>query len=137
MQFPAMQRLIRKVDELFLSQLIINMEKHPNGACKPLFLLVRDLKSKADFNSNEVNSYKYEVLAGTHNVLAAISLSEKYPEESNFKGRYAKLFVDLTDDEALWLASQHNTTGSFRHEITFQDEASILKICSYRRPIFM
>ena len=84
-QLPPMQRMIRKVDELFLSQLIINMEKHPNGAYEPLFLLVKDLKSKVDFNSNEVNSYKYEVLAGTHNVLAAISLSEKYPEESMMK----------------------------------------------------
>ena len=98
-QLPPMQRMIRKVDELFLSQLIINMEKHPNGAYEPLFLLVKDLKSKVDFNSNEIS-----------------------------RG---------VDDEALWLASQHNTTGSFRHEITFQDEASILKICSYRRPIFM
>jgi hypothetical protein len=38
------------------------------------------------------------------------------------EGRYARLFVGLTDDEALWLASRHNSSECFRHEMTFQDE---------------
>ena len=42
-----------------------------------------------------------------------------------FKGRYARLFVGLSDEKALWLASRHNSSGCFRHEMTFQDEASI------------
>lgn len=39
-----------------------------------------------------------------------------------FNARYARIFVGLNNEEALWLASRHNSTGSFRHEMTFQDE---------------
>jgi hypothetical protein len=57
-------------------------------------------------------------------VLATTELSEKYPEKSIFQGRYAKLSIGQSDEEALWVASRHNSFGCFRHEMTFQDEAS-------------
>ena len=99
------------------------MEKLPNGSDEPLFS-IKNLERKADFSTNDLLSYRFEVLGGTHNVLATKELSSKYPEKSVFKGRYAKLFVGLSDEEALWLASRHNSSGCFRHEMTFQDEAS-------------
>ena len=120
-ELPPKERMLRNIDELFLARLKVSMEKLPNGAYEPLFLHVKGLDNKADFNPNELTRYSYEVLGGTHNMLATKALSVKYPKENNFKGRYAKLFVGLTDDEALWLASRHNKIGSFRHEMTFQD----------------
>ena len=50
-------------------------------------------------------------------------LCEKHPDKQVFKGRYARPFIGLTNEEALWLAARHNSS-SFRHEMTFQDEAS-------------
>ena len=123
-EIPPTTRRIRRVDDVFLAQLRAKMEKHPNGSYEPLYLYVRGLQTKAEFCKDKVNEYRYEVLGGTHNVLATKKLSEEYPENTIFKGRYARLFVGLTDEEALWLASRHNSSGSFRHEMTFQDEAS-------------
>ena len=130
-ELPPKQRMLRNVDEIFLSHLEANMEQDPHGASEPLFLLVKDIHSKQDFDTYKKNQYKYEVLGGTHNVLATKALLQKHPEQIAYNGRYAWVFVALTDDDALWLASRHNKTGSFRHEMTFQDEASNAKfICS-------
>jgi hypothetical protein len=114
--------MIRSVDDEFLAQLITNMEQHPNGSYEPLYLYVKEMKTKLEFSGNDVNEYRYEVLGGTHNVLATKKLSVKYPDKKIFKGRYARLFVGLTDEESLWLASRHNSSGCFRHEMTYQDE---------------
>lgn len=121
-EIPPATRMIRRVDEVFLAQLKANMEKHPKGSYEPLYLCVKGLKNKEEFSQGKINDYVYEVLGGTHNVLATKELSGKHPEMAIFKGRYARLFVGLTDDEALWLASRHNSSGCFRHEMTFQDE---------------
>ena len=40
------------------------------------------------------------------------------------KALYAFIFLGLSDEDALWLASKHNNSGSFRHAMTFQDEVS-------------
>ena len=119
---PPSNRMIRKVDETFLVQLTQNMENHPNGSYEPLYLYVKNVDSQTEFEKDKIGSYEYEVLGGTHNVLATRKLSEKYPEKKIFQGRYARLFVGLSDEEALWLASRHNSSGCFRHEMTFQDE---------------
>ena len=121
---PPAHRMIRKVDPVFLDQLKTNMEKNPNGACEPLFLMVKGVERKELFSKSKINDYHYEVLGGTHNVLATKQLCEEHPDQQVFKGRYARLFIGLTDEEALWLAARHNSSASFRHEMTFQDEAS-------------
>jgi hypothetical protein len=117
--------MIRKVDEIFLAQLKENMESNPNGSYEPLYLLVKDLDRTENFSKSCINSYHYEVLGGTHNLLATKQLLEKHPDSKVYEGRYARIFVGLTNGEALWLASRHNKSGCFRHEMTFQDEASI------------
>ena len=100
------------------------MEKHPNGSYEPLYLYVKGCPAKVEFSANNVSDYRYEVLGGTHTVLATKALSEKYPDKKIFKGQYARLFVGLTDEESLLLVSRHNSSGCFRHEMTFQDEVS-------------
>ena len=89
--------MIRNVDKQFLEKLKDNMEKLPNGSYEPLFLCVKELQKKTDFSGNELANYTFEVLGGTHNVLATKELSIKYPDKPVFKGRFAKLFVGLND----------------------------------------
>ena len=80
--------MLREVDELFLSQLKASMEENSNGAYEPVFLKVKGMENKADFDKSKVTEYQYEVLGGTHNCLAAKELAEKYPELKYFQGRY-------------------------------------------------
>jgi hypothetical protein len=122
--------MLREVDELFLSRLQTNMEENCNGAYEPVFLNVNALNTKTDFDHNNASVYQYEVLGGTHNVLATKDLHAKYPENEAYSGRYAWLFVGLTDEQALWVASRHNKTGAFRHEMSFQEEVTIFKMCN-------
>ena len=125
-KLPSPNRMIRQVDEQFLEKLKKNMERHPNGSYEPLYLVIKDIRKKEDFSKDNVDRYNYEVLGGTHNVLATQQMLEKHPDSTVFRGRYARLFVGLSDEEALWLASRHNSSGCFRHEMTFQDEASTI-----------
>ena len=120
---PPSNRLLRNVDDVFLRRLITEMEGNPHGAYEPLYLHIKN-GTKEEFDIAKASEYRYEVLGGTHNTLAAKELHRRHPEEPAFKGRYAWIFFDLSDEDALWLASRHNRTGSFRHAITFQDEVS-------------
>jgi hypothetical protein len=85
--------MLRDVDKVFLSQLKTSMENNPNGAYEPVFLKVKEMDNKADFDKNKVGDYHYEVLGGTHNCLAAKELAEKHPESKSFQGRYAWTFA--------------------------------------------
>ncbi|XP_028418166.1 uncharacterized protein LOC114544666 [Dendronephthya gigantea] len=96
-ELPPADRMIRKVDEIFLAQLKANMESNPNGSYEPLYLLVKGLNRKENFSKSDVSSYQYEVLGGTHNLLATKQLLEKHPDSEEYKGRYARIFVGLTN----------------------------------------
>ncbi|CAB4000011.1 Hypothetical predicted protein, partial [Paramuricea clavata] len=79
-ELPPADRMIRKVDEIFLAQLKANMESNPNGSYEPLYLLVKDLDRTENFSKSCIDSYHYEVLGGTHNLLATKQLLEKHPD---------------------------------------------------------
>ena len=120
---PPPSRLLRNVDEKFLQMLVKEMEDNPYGTHEPLCLHIKNF-SKEEFQTSRITEYKYEVLGGTHNVLATKNLHKKYPDQVVFEKRYAWIYLGLSDDDALWLASMHNKSGSFRHGMTFQDEVS-------------
>ena len=65
------------------------------------------------------------MIGGAHNTTAAQRLHEKYSESAHFAKRWCRIYVGLTDEQALWLGSFHNQTGSFRHEMTFVDEVLV------------
>lgn len=119
---PPRNRQIREVDDSFLKQLIRNMEEQPCGNYEALFVAVKGLKNKDEFNIDKIDEHEYEVLGGTHVTLATKQLHEKFPENQNYRGRVARIYIGLKDDEALWLGAMHNHTGSFRHQLTYRDE---------------
>lgn len=43
-----------------------------------------------------------------------------------FKVVSCHVYVGLTDEEALWLASRHNANGHFQHQMTHRDYVSYL-----------
>ena len=119
---PPKNRQIREVDDSFLNQLIRNMEEQPSGNYEALFVVAKGFQNKKEFNIDKIDENEYEVLGGTHVTLATKQLHEKYPENPNYSGRVARIYIGLKDDEALWLGAMHNHTGSFRHQLTYKDE---------------
>ena len=99
------------------------MDENLHGAHEPLYLHIKNC-TKDEFDLVKISDYKYEVLGGTHNALATKELRKKYPEHVAFERRYAFIFLGLSDEDALWLASKRNKSGSFRHAMTFHDEVS-------------
>ena len=129
---PPKVRQIRAVDDMFLKQLVQNMEKLPSGNYEALFVLVKGIESKEEFQLDKVEDYEYEVLGGTHVMLATKHLHQKYPDNPSYHGRVARIYVGLSDQEALWLGAMHNNTGSFRHQLTYKDEVNItIELCFF------
>ena len=98
------------------------MTRMPEGNYEALFILCKDCESKADFDTAKLHSYTYEVIGGAHNTTAAKKLNLQFPENPHYQFRYARIYVGLNDEEALWLGTRHNLTGEFRHSITFLEE---------------
>lgn len=123
---PPKVRQIRTVDDTFLKQLIQSMEELPSGNYKALFVLVKGIKKKEEFQTDKLEEYEYEVLGGTHVMLASKHLHQKYPDNPSYDGRVARIYVGLSDQETLWLGAMHNNTGAFCHQLTYKDEVEIL-----------
>ena len=65
--------------------------------------------------------YKYEVLGGQHTSRAKAELHNENPSNPLFKTILAEVYVGLSDDESLRLASRHNANGHFIHRMTHRD----------------
>ena len=110
------------MDKHFLAKLAANIENQPLGSYEPLFVLAKGVGSVAEFDKGRLQEYEYEVLGGTHLTLATKQLHQKFPNNSSYHGRVARIYVGLRDEEALWLGAMHNNTGAFRHELRYKDE---------------
>ena len=73
-----------------------------------------------------MEQHEYEVLGGTHVMLVTKQLNEMYLDNQSFQGRVARIYIDLSDQEALWLGAMHNNTGAFRHQLTYRDEVRMI-----------
>lgn len=121
LQKPRDEILIRKIDPVFLQKLQNEMEREPEGNYGLSYVLVKNCMKK-DFKADKLEAYEYEVIGGLHNMTAAKALHEKYPDNPHFKGRHSRVYCELRNDEALWLASRHNLTAAMRHEMSFFEE---------------
>ena len=68
--------------------------------------------------------YKYEILGGQHTALARKAVALKHTDNMMLQKTLAKVYVGLTDDEALRLSSRHNINGHFVHKMTHRDYVS-------------
>ena len=98
------------------------MEEQPSRNYEALFVAAKDIRRREEFKIEKIAEYEFEVLGGTHVTLATKRLHEKFPENPNYNGRVARIYIGLKDEEALWLGAMHNHAGSFRHQLTYRDE---------------
>ena len=72
---------------------------------------------------NQANGFKYDVIGGQHNLLATRGMSEKKPTNSLFHSRWCAIYYGgMSSDAIKYLATQHNTIGDCRHEMTFKEK---------------
>ena len=119
---PSKQRQSREINESFLEDLQKQLRAKPSGSYQILAVAVKDVQQKHSFNKEKMKEYEYEVVGGTHLMLATQKMHIDDPTNVHFSGRVAKVYVGLSDEEARFVGTDHNNTGGFRHELTFKDE---------------
>lgn len=123
----ASTRLIRSLDTQFLKLLKKKIAKDPSGpGVPPVAVLCTNVHEVAQYKEEYKHIYKYEVLGGQHTSVAKTELHQENPDNPHFGEVLAEIYVGLTDDEALRLASRHNTNGHFIHTMTHWDYVSII-----------
>lgn len=118
----AKSRLIRSLDVIFLKKLKEKIAKDPSGpGVPPVAVLCTNVQEPGQFSHRLKDVYKYEVLGGQHTSIARAELHKEHPNNPLLSSILAEVYVGLTDDEALRLASRHNTNGHFIHTMTHWD----------------
>ena len=69
----------------------------------PMAVLWKDV-SDSNFNEKHLNVYKYEVLGGLHSYQAKMELADEHPDNPYLKVALAKVYLKLSDEQALRLA---------------------------------
>ena len=114
------------MDSVFLKELKKKIAKDPSGpGVPPVAVLCTSVQEVSQFSNRLRKVYKYEVLGGQHSSTARAELYKEYPDNSMFRDILAEIYVGLTDDEALRLASRHNVNGHFIHTMNHWDYVSI------------
>ena len=68
--------------------------------------MAQDIANKDDFDIDKKDAYKYEVLGGTHLMLATKKLNKEHPESIYFRGRSARIYCGLTSVSELINSNQ-------------------------------
>ena len=103
------------------------MDRNQAGSYGALFVVAKGLSTMTEWKEEEKNSY--EVLGGTHLSLATKILCEKYPENPHFAERMCKIYVGLSDKQAVYLGGMHHHSSMFQHEVTYREE--VCQKCFY------
>lgn len=98
------------------------MEKNPAGSYGALFVVAKGLSNKEEWKLKDKDSYSYEVLGGTHLSLATKVMHERQPNNPHFAGRMCRIYVGLSNEQAIYLGAMHQQSSMFQHEITYSEE---------------
>ena len=118
-------RLIRSLDRHFLKYLKQKIASDPSGPGVPPVAVLCVVPENTQFSECLKDVYKYEVLGGQHTSTARAELHAENPDNLLLARVLAEVYIGLTDDEALRLASRHNANGHFIHRMTHRDYVSL------------
>ena len=120
---PPPPRLLRRVDEIFVDNLKKRLRSDPNAPGVPaLAVTCKNVEKKELFKERHKDIYRYEVNGGLHSAKARQGLAN---ENTIFSTVQAVVYVGLSDEEALRLASRHNVNGHYNHRMTHRDYVRI------------
>ena len=80
------------------------------------------------FDPSKKESYQYETLGGNNSRAAVQALYEENEDVQTFRTRLVSVYSGLTDDQALILASKHNKTTAFHHQMSTIERVSYKSI---------
>ena len=116
---PRESRLLREADPTFVNKLKLKMLQDPSApGATPMAVLCKDMEEITEFNVKLFTNMKYW---GLHTLVAKNQLMAEYPDNPFFKVMTAKVYVGLSDEEALRLAQRHNMNSHFIHKVTHHD----------------
>ena len=87
----------------------------------PIAALCKDVQQPTELSKHLKNVYQYEVLGQQYTSPARAELHQEQPDNPLFTTILAEVYVGLSDDEVLYLASRHNINGHYIHKMTHQD----------------
>ena len=120
---PPKDRLLRKVDHVFVKSLKKRLKEDNSGiGIPPLAVVCKDVPRVDKFEERLKDVYRYEVNGGLHGIRARRELNQ---EGCSYDVVPCHVYAGLTDEECLWLASRHNANGHFHHIMTHHDYVSI------------
>lgn len=129
LQQPANTRLIRSLDTTFVKKLKQKITKDPSGpGVAPVAVLCTNVQDIGQFQQRLKDVYKYEVLGGQHTSTARMELHQEHPTNPLYGHILAEVYVGLSDDESLRLASRHNLNGMFIHKMTHWDYVRLFRL---------
>ena len=98
---------IRPVDQMFLPALVKKFEKDPSAqGVPPVSVLCTYVNNQEEFSNKHKDTSWYEVLGGQHTALARREVYKKHPDDTLLQRILSEVYVGLSDDEALRLASR-------------------------------
>ena len=84
--------------------------------------MAKGIADKSQWKLEDKESFTYEVLGGTHLSLATKVMHNKQPDNPHFAGRMCRIYVGLTDDQAVYLGAMHQQSSMFQHDVTYREE---------------
>jgi hypothetical protein len=112
---------VRPVQKYFLEQLRKRMEATRVSQATVPFVLLVDPKlcpTRADFQMDKKDEYKYYVIGGNHSACARMDLSRANPHLDSLRRIQAWVVAGVTVQEARTLAWGHNVDNEFRSKMT-------------------
>jgi len=49
---------------------------------------------------------------------------QKHPENQYFSGRMCRVYVSLSDEQAVYLGAMHQQSSMFQHDVSYREEVS-------------
>ena len=132
MKAPSTSRAVREVDTMFVEHLKKEMIANPTSDVAPLIGLLM-LDDEEVFDRLHPEAYTYETLGGNNSRTALTELCnerEDLAADERYMRRMVSVYVNLTDEEAQYLAVKHNRTQSFVHQMTTQDKVNTCTVFS-------
>ena len=76
------------------------------------------------FDPSKKESYHYETLGGNNSRAAVQELYKEREDVQTFRTRLVSVYSGLTDDQAIIVASKHNKTTAFHHQMSTLERVS-------------
>ena len=125
LQEPTKERLLRRVDMTFVKALKDRIIEDDSGiGIPPLAVVCKTVPVKDSFEMRLRRVYNYEVQGGLHGLYARKELLQQKVAITDTVS--CNVYAGLTDEEALWLATRHNSNGHFHHAMTHREYVSTL-----------